>query len=243
MASKQNKEERYVKSYFQNIYGSGECDGESRIVCEFLSENAVGRVLDVGCGPVPQVWSVCMPEVEEIYAVDLPKESVDFAKQQIAKVGEWYKNFSSYQKVSENTLGDSFGERYIIDQVSKIQSVQVADVSKSLPFESNYFDRVLSLYALGCLPDERSLKKALSNIFRVLKPGGMILHINTNGQNSNKDLPEFTWNGPPVLSEIIVPYLKKAGFTDIEIKERSINHGEGHPYAYNKIFFVSALKQ
>jgi len=52
---------QYIEDYYES-YASGEVDEETKIVGMFLVENATGRVLDCGCGPVSQLWAIFMPE-------------------------------------------------------------------------------------------------------------------------------------------------------------------------------------
>ena len=112
----------------------------------------------------------------------------------------------------------------------------------SLPFENNYFDTVISLYSLGVLKNKTELESAIKNIARVLKSGGKLLHINTNGENSNDVLPEYTWQGLSQTAEILTPILKDAGFKNIAAKETKIEAAEGM-YKYNVIVLLSAIKQ
>ena len=50
----------------------------------------------------------------------------------------------------------------------------LADISKKLPFEKNFFQCALSVSALHCLPP-KSHKKAIAELYRVLKPKGKAL--------------------------------------------------------------------
>lgn len=230
----------YVEKYYKS-YASGDVDQEIKATGTFLIENTKGKVLDCGCGPVPQLWSIFMPNMEGLYAIDLPQESIDFAKDKIAHVNEWHKDFNEYQKVVEEKIG-SLPDDYVIKQVSQIQSVQQADMTKNLPFPQDYFDTVISLYSLGCLKNEEELKTAIQNINRVLKPGGVLLHINTNGENKNDALPAYTWNGLSQSSLLIEDYLTKEGFTDITRKEVVLNSNSNGMYKYDTISLLRAVK-
>lgn len=50
----------------------------------------------------------------------------------------------------------------------------VADISKRLPFEDNFFPYALSISALHCL-NKKEQKKAIKELYRVLKKGGKAL--------------------------------------------------------------------
>ena len=62
-----------------------------------------------------------------------------------------------------------------------IKNKTVGTVEK-LPFESNFFDLVISAWVLEHLPDP---KKAFQEIFRVLKPGGKVIFLTPNVWNYN----------------------------------------------------------
>ena len=73
----------FVKDYYERDYGDGKVTSEIVDVGNFLAKNTSGKVLDCGCGPVPQIWVICMPKAEEIYAIDLPKESIAFVNKEL----------------------------------------------------------------------------------------------------------------------------------------------------------------
>jgi ubiquinone/menaquinone biosynthesis C-methylase UbiE len=231
---------QYVEEYYQN-YANGEVDLEIEAVATFLIKNTKSKVLDCGCGPVPQLWSICMPEMKELHAIDLPKESIDFAKDKIEHVSEWCENFDGYKKIVEKNK-EVIPQDYIRRQVSKIKSVQQADMTHKLPFPKNYFDTVISLYSLGCLKNEEELKKAISNIKEVLKSGGVFLHINTNGQNKNNILPAYTWNGLDQSSKLIEEYLQKEGFVNISIEKIKLDSDDRGMYKYDEISLLQAVR-
>jgi len=70
-------------------------------------------------------------------------------------------------------VGLDFSEHALEQAKSKNQSEEVSfvqvDMSKELPFEVEYFDEIFSVYAIGWSQD---IKKSLSEIYRILKPGG-----------------------------------------------------------------------
>ncbi len=234
--------ENYVKEYFDNNYGDGKVDEEVEIIGKFLTENARGKVLDCGCGPVPQVWAICMPFATEIHAIDLAKESIAFVKNEIKNKEKYLKNFRDYKKIAEKIVG-KLPKDYILKQINKIKSIQRADMSKKIPFPNNYFDSVMAIFSLGVLKDELELNTAIREIFRVLKKGGKLLHMNTNGKNKNDILPEYTYRGLPQLSEILFPYLKKAGFGNISLSKFRLKENKiVSMYKYDELSFLIATK-
>ncbi len=237
MESKREYVERYYKSY-----GTGEVDEEVKTTGAFLAENAKGVILDCGCGPVPQLWSIFMPQATEIQAIDLPEESISFVKDKLQNVEGWQHEFKEYQNTVEQIVGQAFPEDYIPSQVRKLKNVQQADMATSLPFPDEYFDTAISLYSLGCLKDPSELEQALENIKRVLKPGGKLLHINTDGENKNDILPAYTWNGMSQSSKTIVKTLEEKGFENIKVIQHQLPTGTSGMYVYSAISLLSADK-
>jgi SAM-dependent methyltransferase len=230
--------EDYVNKYY-NSYRGGDLDTEMRVVASFLINNVQGKVLDAGCGPVPQLWALFMPDMTELSAIDLPQESISFVQKKISSVSKWKNEFLSYQRFTE-TLTSHLPEDYIEKQTKKI-SIQQADLTKKLPFIENYFDTVISLYSLGCLESEKGLQNAIENLHTALKPNGVFLHINTNGKNSNPFLPAYTWNGLDQTSLTIKKYLARVGFKNITIDEIPVDP-QGGMYSYNLISLIKATK-
>ena len=231
----------YVKEYFDKNYGNGKTDEEVDLVGKFLAKEAEGKILDCGCGPVPQVWAICMPKATEIHAIDLPKESIEFVKNELKDKDKYATNFDGYQKITEKVTG-KFSKNYIVNQINKIKSVKQADMSKKLPFKNKSFDVVASIFSLGCLNNEKELIKAVSEIARVLKKGGKFLHINTDGRNVNKVLPAYTWNGLSQDTEALIPYLEKEGFADITLKRTKLKENKSM-YKYDELSFLVAKKR
>ncbi|MES2225834.1 MAG: class I SAM-dependent methyltransferase [Patescibacteria group bacterium] len=230
----------YVQRYYES-YSNGHVDEEIRATGTFLAQSVEGVVLDCGCGPVPQLWAIFMPHATEIQAVDLPEESISFVEEKLRTVEEWYGDFEEYKKEVE-TLEGLLPEDYILKQIQKIKGVQQADMSASLPFSDGYFDTVISLYSLGCLKDAAELERAITHIDRVLKPGGKLLHINTDGHNKNETVPAYTWNGIDQSSKEIERLLTARGFTDMHTAEQKLPADTSGMYAYSAITLFSATK-
>ncbi len=232
----------YVQKYY-DLYADGGIDREMEIMGSFLAENVRGIALDCGCGPVPQLWSIFMPNLEELHAIDLPQESIDFVKRKMDHVSDWYRNFFTYQEIVEKRIG-KLSSDYILKQVAKLKSIQQADMSSALPFPDQFFDTVMSLYSLGCLKSEDELRSAIANMHRVLKPGGTFLHINTNVNNKNDILPAYTGNGLNQTTSKIESELKNLGFFDIEVNEIYLgNPDENAMYKYDGVMILKARKK
>lgn len=239
MATKASK---YVEKYYLNNYADGTVDEEIKNVGMWVAKKAEGRVLDCGCGPVPQLYAIFMPRMEELYAIDLPKESIDFVNKKILSAQHWYQTFSTYQKVIEEIYGKQ-PKNYILQQIAKIKKVQQADMSINLPFPDQYFDTAISFYSLGCLENEKKLETAINNIRRVLKLGGKLLHINTNGKNSNNDLPAYTWRGLDQSPKIIKKYLEGTGLRVVSEKQFKLDASRDSMYKYSEISLLEAVKK
>src|SRR5258706_770524 len=78
-----NKKLKYIEKYYLNNYADGDVDKEIEAVGSFIAKESAGRVLDCGCGPVPQIYAIFMPQMKELYAIDLPQESIDFVTEKI----------------------------------------------------------------------------------------------------------------------------------------------------------------
>ena len=51
----------------------------------------------------------------------------------------------------------------------------VADITKKLPFEDNFFDYAICISALHCIKGEKNREKAVSELYRVMKKGSKSL--------------------------------------------------------------------
>ena len=85
----------------------------------------------------------------------------------------------------------------------------------TLPFTENQFDKVFSIQTLYFWPDP---PHALAEIFRVLKPGGVLIVTLSTG---NIDSTEITGleHYQLTLEEQVIPGMKQLGFTRAEIKQ------------------------
>lgn len=63
----------------------------------------------------------------------------------------------------------------------------------SLPFEDNTFDATCCLAAFHHLPSESTRRRALSEMFRVTKPGGVLLMLNWNLYHPIKSVRYQLW--------------------------------------------------
>ncbi len=96
-------------------------------------------------------------------------------------------------ELAEYIHGELYGiERNRIKaEIAKTKSyreVIIGDAEEDLPFSNNYFDTVVCTEVLEHLLDPR---KALKNIYRILKPGGLLLVSVPNPQGLRRFLFDF----------------------------------------------------
>lgn len=97
---------------------------------------------------------------------------------------------------------------------AKRVGLQRGDVT-SLPFTDQQFDKVLSVHTFYFWP---SSARGIAEIFRVLKPGGMLVLTLSTGKIGE---PEGTGLGryQALLEEQVIPGMKSVGFTNAYIKQ------------------------
>ena len=82
---------------------------------------------------------------------------------------QWRKSYNWFFLIPPLVLAGYLFSR--VDQVLPIRSIQLAGTFENLDFKDAHFDRVFSMEALYYSAD---IDKAVSECFRVLKPGGSI---------------------------------------------------------------------
>jgi len=107
----------------------------------------------------------------------------------------------------EKSLFDKFSKldiEYIDGDINANYARNIIDIT-NIGYEDNYFDLIICSHVLGHVPDE---KKAISEMYRVLKPGCEALVLTLINQNSNKTIEN---------SDIITPAdrLKTYGEPDL----------------------------
>lgn len=106
----------------------------------------------------------------------------------ILDIGSGTGNFSiEFKKKTNGVFGLDNSKSAIDIHKSKdsTANIQLADITKEFPFKDNFFDKAfcgLTLHVID--PEER--KRVIKNIFRVLKPGGILVLA-----NPSKDFSPF----------------------------------------------------
>jgi ubiquinone/menaquinone biosynthesis C-methylase UbiE len=85
----------------------------------------------------------------------------------------------------------------------------------TLPFAEDQFDKIFSIQTLYFWPD---LPRALAEIFRVLKPDGVLIVTLSTGKTDpieTTGLEQYQL----ILEEQVIPSMKQLGFTQADIKQ------------------------
>lgn len=147
-------------------------------------------------------------------------------------------------------------KNYQKDNISFIQT----DISNALPFPNESFDEVFSVYGLGW---SKNIKYTLSEIYRILKPGGTLtfswdhylariveehngkLVIN-NSYNEEQPTIRFNWNqtGYNIQTFQATPskwfqLLQSAGFTVTAFYELSASKNKSQEHVFSKTYSAS----
>lgn len=147
-------------------------------------------------------------------------------------------------------------KNYQQDNVSFVQ----ADISNALPFADESFDEIFSIYGLGW---SKNIKGTLSEIYRILKPGGTLtfswdhylariveeqdgkLVIN-NSYNEEQPTIRFNWNqtGYNIQTFQATPskwfqLLQSAGFTVTAFHELSAHKNKSQEHVFSKTYSAS----
>ena len=85
----------------------------------------------------------------------------------------------------------------------------------TLPFAENQFDKVFSIQTLYFWPDP---PRALAEIFRVLKPGGVLIVTLSTGKIDPIETTGLE-HYQLILEEQVIPSMKQLGFTRADIKQ------------------------
>lgn len=110
-------------------------------------EHDVKKILDLGCGTGRNLFFLSMQGFE-IHGIDLSKTAIAEIKKICGNIPE------------RNRTGSEIG-------------LNTGDIFSRLPFDDDCFDAIISVQALQH-SDEKGIIYAISEIKRVLKPGGLI---------------------------------------------------------------------
>jgi len=132
-------------------------------------------------------------------------------------------NSSELLKIAENRLDFKLTNQKFIK----------ADVF-DLPFENNSFDVVFFIAVFHHIPGKDLRIKTLSEIYRVLKPGGFLIMTNWN---------RYQKKGPQLKYIIKYTLLKILGRSKLDFKDTYLPWMGGKAYRYYHAFTLGELKR
>lgn len=236
----------YVAEYYERNYRSvlhNGVDTETKLSGEFLATHVKGKTLDFGCGPSIQFNALFMPFATRIDGIDIVPENIAFARREIAHFRpEQYKVVEEYMRKSCKIKHYS-----ALSQIKKIKRLIVADFTKALPpgLKKGSYDCVVSTYSIGCVRTMGEYKSAIQNLFDLLRSGGTMLCLNTDGQNRNAIIPEISYQGLAAGNEshdLLEHCAREIGFQRIVTQKKTIQQDADAMYKYSSLFFTSAKK-
>lgn len=137
-------------------------------------------------------------------------------------------------KITATTI-DENGLNFSIKQMSKFKEfsridAKIEDVSKPMPYDNNTFDFVYARLVLHYL-DKQQLNNTLNEIYRVLKPNGILFIVTRNNKEWELKKPEFVisydeeTNMTTYYSQWEKKNIDKRQFlSDEQLKNTLINH-------------------
>ena len=136
------------------------------------------------------------------------------------------------------TFGIDYNERFVTMLQEKLEKAGVtANIQQgnveALPYEDGYFDSIVNTMAFTAYPDS---EKAMSEMHRVLKPGGKLVMVDVDYPFDQNRLGMFitkAWIAGGDIVRDMEPLFKKFGFefTDEEIG----GYGSVHLYIAKKL--------
>lgn len=136
--------------------------------------------------------------------------------------------------LSKSSLKDS---SFLFDWAGCDISLVEASLT-DLPFEENEFDSVICSDVLEHVPDA---KKAMSEIRRVLKPGGRLVLTVPNPNTFDLFYEKFALRVLPEKKQIPIAYKRHYGLTDEEIEKFGWAQKETYPHCQD--FTLGKLKK
>ncbi|KAI9094659.1 S-adenosyl-L-methionine-dependent methyltransferase [Phlyctochytrium arcticum] len=131
------------------------------------------RLLELGCGVGNFVFPLLDKNPELfIYACDLSKRAVDFVKV-IASKHQWEYHARTRKEWKDSSPEQQQDPKYNPETCQAfVCNIVTDDLTETIPAQS--LDIVSALFVLSAIPPD-SLPQALTNIHKVLKPGGTLL--------------------------------------------------------------------
>ncbi len=224
----------FVKNYAMTKY-TFDKDSDNFLIAKLIHGYMTGkRVLDLGCGPVVPITSLFYPEADEVVAVDMSTENLDFIK----------RHSGDLDQIKDRAL--RYKHRFLskIDRNPKIKLVR-GNVLKKL--NVGKFDSAMQVGCFGCLRNTGEFQKAIDNVYHYLKKNGKFLMVNwlenkKRDSRFNKKQIKNRFEGTANCRENYVPCLKKAGFKLLEFHTTSKIGELSRKKGYKKIIWAVGKK-
>lgn len=134
-----------------------------KLISEFGGSLNGKRILEIGCGGGIDCILIALQPVREVVGIDLRLRL--FAQ---GEEGERFKRLAQVVLKQQATLGDDL-EKTLSQLPLRFECMD----SRELPFPDNYFDCLVSR---SVLEHVKSIEKALLEMARVVRPGGLMVH-------------------------------------------------------------------
>jgi|TARA_Y100000310_G_scaffold17671_2_gene17453 ubiquinone/menaquinone biosynthesis C-methylase UbiE len=162
----------------------------------------------------------------------------------------------NFIKINGTIYGIDFSEEMLkyAKEYSKKNNFNVKLIKSNtinLPFENNFFDAVISVAVLHCIPKAEDREKSLKELFRVLKPNGEALitvwdYDQKRFKNKEKEsLIPWTIEGKKYMryyylydKQEFINLLKNTGFEIIKIMDKEYSQG-----LYSKRNIIAVVKK
>ncbi len=89
----------------------------------------------------------------------------------------------------------------------------------ALPFEDQYFDKIMTIHTLYFWPEPHESSQALSELCRVLKPGGRLVITLSTGKINAQGEVEVWEPLQSALEEQVMPGMQRQGFQVVRLEQ------------------------
>lgn len=167
-----------------------------------LAETELGhRVLEIGAG--------AGAATEELRKQAVSVTSLEYSRELVKKLVQRGSGIER-DSGSGGSLGKAQGKEHVVLQGD----------ATALPFRKQTFSAVIAVLMLHHLPSQEAQDRAFVEVFRVLKPGGVLLAVEIENSWLNRFI-HIRSTFVPVAPEEVAKRLGAAGFSGVMIEFRS----------------------
>jgi len=190
------------------------------------------------CELQSDVWDAIAPDWHK-YKINPAENVVEFLKNKKGRILDLGSGSGRHLIKNKGTL-------YLVDFSGKMINLAkkrakerkikaefiVADISKKLPFEDNFFDSAIAIAILHCLP-KKGHKKIINELYRILKPNSeALIAVWDKDSKRFKNAPKeklVDWRGKGKRyyylfeEKEIHELFKKAGFKIVKKMDSNVN--------------------